>query len=209
MKRILKKIRHDRKRFITSEEVKEYCDKMYVNFKLSSDYLISRGYLVHIFENIYYVKTIEELRNKKIKLSLLELVANSLKLKNIKNWYFGLYTALNLMNVNYDHQDENFYIINDQILNNNPISILGKNFRFLRFKNALFQFGIITNKINYSDREKTILDLLYLWESNHINENRIVIELSKLLNGISKQKILEYAEFYPDSNQKLLKKVIS
>jgi hypothetical protein len=165
--------------------------------------------LVHIFENIYYVKTVEELRNKKIKISLLELVANSLKLKNIKNWYFGLYTALNLMNINYDHQDDNFYLINDQILNNNPIEILGKKFRFIRFKNALFKFGIITNKINYSDREKTILDLLYLWESNHINENRILIELSKLLNGISKEKILKYAEFYPDSNQKLLKKAIS
>jgi hypothetical protein len=208
MKRILKKVRHDKKKFITSEELKEYCDEMYTNYKLSSDYLISRGYLVHILENIYYVKSSDELKNKKIKLSLLELVAQSLELKKIKNWYFGLYTALNLINVKYDHEDENFYLINDQILNNKPIMILGKPFRFLRFKNALFKFGIITNKINYSDHEKTILDLLYLWESNHINENRILIELNKLLNGISREKILDYSKYYPDSNQKILKRAI-
>ncbi|MDX1797640.1 MAG: hypothetical protein R3255_03235, partial [Candidatus Lokiarchaeia archaeon] len=68
-------------------------------------------------------------------------------------------------------------------------------------------FGIIINKINYSDHEKTILDLLYLWESNNINESRILIDLSKLLDGISKAKILDYAQYYPESNQKLLKKV--
>jgi hypothetical protein len=209
MKRVLEKLRQDKKEFINAEELKDYCDRLYFNYKTSSNYLISRGYLVNIFENIYYVKSKDEVRNKKINFSLLELVAKSLKLKNVKNWYFGLYTALNLMKLEYDNQDENFYVINDQLLNNSPTVILGKKFRFLRFKNALFNFGIINNKIKYSDHEKTILDLLYLWESNHINENRILLELSKLLNGISEEKILEYVQYYPDSNQKLLKKAIS
>ncbi|MFX1390070.1 MAG: hypothetical protein ACFE9Z_08415 [Promethearchaeota archaeon] len=208
MKRVLKEIRLDNREFVTSEELKDYCDEMYFNYQMSSDYLISRGYLVHILENIYYVKSTEEFREKKIRYSLLELVAKSLQLKNIKNWYFGLFTALNLNNINYESDDENFYLINDQLLNNRPVKILGKKFRFLRFKNALFNFGIVNNKVNYSDHEKTILDLLYLWESNHINENRIVIELSKLLNGISKEKILKYAQYYPESNQKILKKAL-
>ena len=101
------------------------------------------------------------------------------------------------------------YLINNHILKTQPIKILGKKFRFLRFKNALFNFGIIKNKIRYSDHEKTILDLIYLWESNHINENRILIAGSKLLEGISREKILQYAQYYPDSNQKLLKNLLN
>ncbi|MFX1553716.1 MAG: hypothetical protein ACFFBV_07290, partial [Promethearchaeota archaeon] len=102
-----------------------------------------------------------------------------------------------------------FYIINDHIFETKPVKILGKKFRFLRFKNALFNFGIISNKIKYSDLEKTILDLIYLWNYNHMNENRLLIELSKLLDGISKEKILEYSQYYPKSNKKLLKKALN
>ncbi len=209
MTRVLKTIRQDNKKFITSDELKQYCDELYLNHKLSSDYLISRGFLVNVLEDIYYVKSIDEFKKNKIEHSLLELVGNSLNLKNVKNWYFGLYTALNINKVSFEQPDDNFYLINDMIINNKPITILGKKFRFLRFKHSLFNFGIINNKINYSDREKTILDLLYLWESNHINENRILIELAKLVNGISKEKILEYSQNYPESNQKLLKRAIN
>ena len=208
MNRVLKQIRKDNQKFITSEEIKEYCDKLYLNYNTSSDYLISRGYLVNVLEDIYYVKSIDEMRRKKIKYSLLELVAKSLKVKRVKNWYFGLYTALNLIHVEHGHQDEFLYIINDQLIKNEPIKIFGKDFRFLRFKNALFEFGIVKNKIRYSDHEKTILDLIYLWEYNHINENKIVIEISKLFNGISKEKILNYSKYYPESNQKLLTKAL-
>ena len=208
MKRVLTTIRKDNKKFITSEELRQYCDDLYINYKLSSGYLISRGYLVNIFEDIYYVKSLDEFKEKKIKLSLLELVGKSLKLKNVKNWYFGLYTALNLNKVKHNQADDYFYLINDVLTKDSPIRIIGKKFRFLRFKNALFDFGIINNKINYSDHEKTILDLLYLWESNNINENRIIIDLSKLLDGISKETIVNYVQYYPESNQKLLKKVL-
>jgi len=209
MHKVLKKIRQDNKEFITSEELREYCRELYFNYKEISDYLISRGFLLNILDDIYYVKSNDEINKNKLKYSLLELVGKGLKLKNVKNWYYGLYTALNLIDVAHDHQDEFLYIINDQILNNNPIKILGKNFRFLRFKNALFNFGILNNKVNYSNLEKTILDLIYLWEINHMNENRILIEISKLMKGISKDKILEYSQHYPESNIKLLKRALN
>jgi len=209
MNRVLKQIRKDNKKFITSEQIKKCCDKLYINYKTSSDYLISRGYLVNILEDIYYVKSADEVKRRKINYSLLELVAKGLKVKRVKNWYYGLYTALNLIHVEHNHQDEFIYIINDQLAKNKPFKIFGKDFRFLRFKNALFNFGIVDNKIRYSDQEKTILDLIYLWEYNHINENRIVIEISKFLNGISKEKILKYSQYYPDSNQKILMKALN
>jgi hypothetical protein len=209
MKEVLQKIRRDNRKFITSKEIEQHCNEMYINYKLSSDYLISRGYLVQILENIYYIKSSDEYRENKIKFSLLELVGKSLGLGNVKNWYFGLYTAFNLNKVNYNHKDEMFYIINDHIRSNIPIKILGKKFRFLKFKDSLLKFGIINNKINYSNHEKTILDLLYLWDSNHKNENRVLVDLAKLLNGTSKEKIIEYSQYYPVSIQQLIQKAIA
>jgi len=209
MIRVLDQLGKENKDFFTSDELKKHCDDLYIDYRRTMDYLVSRGHLVQIIEDIYYMKTIKESSKKQLRYSILEFVAEGLKLKRIKNWYFGLYTALNINKISHDHQDEFLYLINDHILNDQPIMILGKNFRFLRFKNALFNFGIIKNKIRYSDHEKTILDLIYLWESNHINENRIFIEVSKLLEGISEEKILRYAQYYPDSNQTLLKKALN
>jgi len=206
---VLKRIKQDKKEFVTSEELREYCKELYFNYKTISSYLISRGFILNVLDDIYYVKSEDEIIKNKLKYSLLELVGKGLILKHVKNWYYGLYTALNLIDIDYEHEDEFFYIINDHIFKNNPVKILGKKFRFLRFKNALFNFGIINNKIKYSDLEKTILDLIYLWDYNHMNENRLLIELSKLLDGISEEKILEYSQYYPESNKELLKKALN
>ncbi len=208
MHRVLKKIRQDDKEFVLSEELQEYCKDLYFDYRTVGDYLLTRGYLLNILDNIYYVKTEEEILQNKLKYSLLELIAKGLNIKKVKNWYFGLYTALTLNQVEYEHDNEFFYLINDQIIKAKPTKILGKNFRFLTFKDVLFNFGIINNKIKYSDHEKTILDLIYLWQYNHKNDSRILIETSKLIKGISKEKILEYSQYYPESNRKVLKKAL-
>ena len=208
MNRVLKKIRQDNKELITFEELKKYCKELYFNYKNTSDYLVSRGYLVRILDDIYYMKTVDEISQKKLRYSILELVGKGLNLNNVYNWYFGLYTALKLNKIDYNHQNRFFYLINDRISKNKLIKILGKKFRFLTFKNALFNFGIINRKIRYSNLEKTILDLIYLWEYSHMNEKIILIELSKLLDGISEEKILEYSQYYPLSNKNILKKAL-
>lgn len=206
--RVLKKIRQDNKEFITSEELQKYSKALYFNYRIISNNLISRGYLVEILDNIYYVKTIDEINQNMLKYSIQELVAKALNKKDFINWYYGLFTALELINIDYKNQDGFFYLINDRILKNKPIKILGKNFRFLRFKAAFFNFGIINGKVKYSNLEKTILDLIYLWEYNHMHENRILIELSKLMDGILEEKILEYSQYYPKSNKNILKKAL-
>jgi hypothetical protein len=208
MIRVLKKIRQDNIEFITSEELQNYCEDLYFNYKMISNYLISRGYLLNILDNIYYVKKIDEVNQKKIKYSVLELVEKALKKKKIKNWYYGLYTALRLSNIDYRNKNRYFYLINDKIEVVKPIKILGKKFRFLRFKNTFFNFGIMNNKVRYSDLEKTILDLIYLWEINHIDENKIIIEVLKLLDGILEERIIEYSKYYPKSNQIIMKKAL-
>ena len=208
MHRVLKKIRQDDKEFVLSEELQDYCKDFYVDHRTIGDYLLTRGYLLNILENIYYVKTEEEILQNKLKYSILELVAKGLNIKKVKNWYFGLYTALTLNHVEYEQDNEYFYLINDQILKAKPTKILGKDFRFLTFKDVLFNFGIINNKIKYSDHEKTILDLIYLWQYNNKNESRILIETAKLIKGISEEKLLKYSEFYPESNRNIVKKAI-
>ncbi len=209
MIRVLKKIKQDNKEFVTSEELQIYSKDLYLDYRTISNYLVTRGFLLNILDDIYYVKSEEEILQNKLNYSILELVGKSLNLKNVKNWYFGLYTALNLINIEYEHENDMFYLINDQIIKEKPIKILGKNFRFLTFKNALFNFGIIDNKVKYSDHEKTILDLIYLWQYNHMNESRILINAYKLLDGISEEKILDYSQYYPISNRKVLKKALN
>lgn len=209
MIRVLKKIKQDNKEFVTSEELQIYSKDLYLDYRTISNYLVTRGFLLNILDDIYYVKSEEEILQNKLNYSILELVGKGLNLKGVKNWYFGLYTALNLINIEYEHENDMFYLINDQIIKEKPIKILGKNFRFLTFKNALFNFGIIDNKVKYSDHEKTILDLIYLWQYNHMNESRILINAYKLLDGISEEKILDYSQYYPISNRKVLKKALN
>ena len=209
MIRVLKKIKQDNKEFVTSEELQIYSKDLYLDYRTISNYLVTRGFLLNILDDIYYVKSEEEILQNKLNYSILELVGKGLNLKGVKNWYFGLYTALNLINIEYEHENDMFYLINDQIIKEKPIKILGKNFRFLTFKNALFNFGIIDNKVKYSDHEKTILDLIYLWQYNHMNESRILIEAYKLLDGISEEKILDYSQYYPSSNRNVLKKALN
>lgn len=209
MIRVLKKIKQDNKKFVTSEELQIYSKDLYLDYRTISNYLVTRGFLLNILDDIYYVKSEEEILQNKLNYSILELVGKGLNLKGVKNWYFGLYTALNLINIEYEHENDMFYLINDQIIKEKPIKILGKNFRFLTFKNALFNFGIIDNKVKYSDHEKTILDLIYLWQYNHMNESRILINAYKLLDGISEEKILDYSQYYPISNRKVLKKALN
>lgn len=209
MIRVLKKIKQDNKEFVTSEELQIYSKDLYLDYRTISNYLVTRGFLLNILDDIYYVKSEEEILQNKLNYSILELVGKGLDLKNVKNWYFGLYTALNLINIEYEHENDVFYLINDQIIKEKPIKILGKDFRFLTFKNALFNFGIIDNKVKYSDHEKTILDLIYLWQYNHMNESRILINTYKLLDGISEEKILDYSQYYPISNRKVLKKALN
>lgn len=209
MNRVLDKIRQDNKELVTSEELKKYCKEMYFNYKIIGNYLISRKFLIKVLDDIYYVKTDDEINQNELKTPVSEIVAKALKLKSIQKWYYGLYTALQLNGINCTHQDKFCYVINNRILINRPIKIFGKKYRFLRFQDALFNFGIINGKVKYSDPEKTILDLLYLWEYSQKTENRIIAELSTLLDGSSKEKLLQYSKYYPKSTTSILNKVLN
>jgi len=204
---LLKKLRLDKKEFITSEEFKRYCDSMHLNYKNILRYFVYRGYLVRIFKGIFYVKTTDETKFGQSKYSHLELVHKGLELKGIKNWYFGLYTALKLNNMTHETFSVD-YVVNDQLFRSKPISISGYKFRFLKFAPKLLLFGIVEGNLRHSDSEKTILDFIYLWRYNGVPKDKIILDVSDWAKDCSVKKIKEYAIKYPKTIQEIATEVI-
>jgi hypothetical protein len=209
MRRVLSQLQEDEREFCTSEEIKKYSRQLYYNYNNVIRYLLTQGYIVKIFEGIYYVKTPEEIESKKLKYSLLELVGRGLKLKGIKNWYYGLYTAFKLNGININQDKEIFYIMSNRLFKGKPIMISNRKFKFIKLKYSLFNFGIEDRKVRYSDPEKTVMDLIYLWKYNGIHSQKIIVDIAKFMQYVDPEKIKQYAQYYPDSNQWILKEALS
>lgn len=208
MKLLLKKLRLDGKEFLTSDAVRKYCKSFKLDYNFTIKYFISRGYLVRIFRGVFYVRSLDELKLGKVKYSHLDLVSRGLELKGVKNWYFGLYTALKLNNMTHEHFTID-YVINDRIFRAKPIEIAGCKFRFLKLKPSLFNFGIAKNGLRCSDPEKTILDFIYVWRYNGVPEEKIIMDISEYSKNLSKKKVKNYAKKYPKTVCKIIEKVVA
>jgi predicted transcriptional regulator of viral defense system len=204
---LLKKLRLDQKEFITSEELKRYCKTLALNYEKAIKYYVSRGYLIRIFKGIFYVKSLDEVKLGKSKYNHLELVAKGLELKGVKNWYFGLYTALKFNNLTHESFTVD-YVVNDKLLRSKPINIAGYKFKFVKLNPKLVEFGIIGNNLKYSDPEKTILDFIYTWRYNGVPETKIVLDISEWAKDLSIEKIKKYAVNYPKTVQKVTNMVV-
>ncbi|MGQ4875393.1 MAG: type IV toxin-antitoxin system AbiEi family antitoxin domain-containing protein [Promethearchaeia archaeon] len=200
---LLKKFYIDNKEFVTSREIKEYCNFLNLKYENVINYLLSRGYLMRIFKGIFYVKSLEELKFGYRKYSYLEIIKNGLELKNVKNWYFGLYTALKLNNATHEYFTID-YVISENLYRSKIINIGGRKFRFIKLKPELLNFGIINDKFRYSDLEKTILDFIYLWNYNSIEKKKILLNISEYKNNLNEKKIKNYAKNYPKSVKRIV-----
>ncbi|MCK4613686.1 MAG: hypothetical protein KAU14_02690 [Thermoplasmata archaeon] len=201
--KILKKIHLEGKEFIISKEIREYCNALGADYYNTIRYLTHHGYLLRIFKGIFYVRDFEELKLGRIKYSHLELVSHGMELKGIKKWYFGLYTALKLNNATHEHFTVD-YVISDRLFRSETVSIGGYKFKFVRLKGSLMNFGIIVNRLRYSDLEKTILDLIYLWRYNGTPPNKILMDISEYMTNASREKIIEYSIHYPKTVIRML-----
>ncbi len=193
--------------FVSSDEIKAYCSTLHLSYEKVIRYFMRMKYVIRIFKGIFYVKSLEEIKYKSIKYSHLELVAKGLELKGVKNWYFGLYTALKLHNSTHEYFTID-YVISDNLYRNKPITINNRKFKFHKLKTSLLRFGIIENKYRYSDLEKTVLDFIYLWIYKSTPKNRILMKISDYTMNLSKNKILEYINFYPNSVSEIIKEII-
>ena len=193
---LLKKLRLDGKEFIVDTELKKICESAGIEYKATVKYLLSHGHLVRIFRGIFYVKTLEEEELGKTRHSPYELVAKGLELKGVKNWYFGLNTALKLNNMSHEYYAID-YVINDRIFRANPMKIAGYKFKFIKLATKLTEFGVVNDGVRYSDLEKTVLDFIYTWRYNGVPKDKILLDVGEWSSRLSKNKLLKYAESYP------------
>jgi len=198
MSHLLRKLWMDKKEFVTAEELKTYCRSMRMDYATVVSYFVKRKYFVRVLRGIFYVKSLEEAKLGRSRYNHLELVARGLELKKVSNWYFGLHTALKLNNMTH----ETFAVedvINDKLFRANPFTIAGYKFKFSKLSCSLLDFGIKKgeNGVRYSDREKTVLDFIYIWRYNGIPEEKIVADVSGWAKSASKEKLRAYAKKYP------------
>ncbi len=204
---ILKKIHLDGREFITSTEIKSYCNSLNLDYENIIRYLIRRKYFIRIFKGIFYARDWEEIKNKSIKYSHFELVSKGLELKGVRNWYFGLYTALKLNNATHEYFTID-YVISDSLYRNKSITINNHKYKFHKIKPSLLKFGIIKNRFKYSDLEKTILDLIYLGVYSGKSKVKILMEISDYTQNLTKSKIRKYVQDYPNSVKKIIGEII-
>jgi predicted transcriptional regulator of viral defense system len=196
MSLLIKKLRIDGKNLVTAEELKGLCRSLGIDHTEAVRYLMKHGHLVRIFRGIFYIKTLEEEEIGRTHYSPYELVAKGLDLKGVKNWYFGLSTALKLNNMTYEHFSVD-YVVSDRLFRAKPVGIAGYKFKFVKLAPNLFGFGVVADGIRYSDPEKTVLDLVYTWRYNGVPWEKILLDMKEYSGRVSKEKLREYAENYP------------
>lgn len=203
---LMRKLWLENKRFMDYVSLKNMCGDLGVKDEDMVRYLLRREYLVRIFRGIFYVKSPEEIRLSKINLSHLEMLANGMEIKGVENWYFGLHTALRLNGATHEYFPVDF-VLNDKIFRAREMKIAGHRFKFVKIKPSLF-FGVEKkNELKYSGLEKTILDFIYLWRYRGKPDDKIVLDISELIDMASREKLFEYSTRYPKTVRRILELV--
>ena len=196
---LVKKLELESDKFIIRSTLKIYCKTLKLDYYTAIRYLTSNEYLVTILKGIFYIKSIEERKHKKININYIDAVKKALELKKVNNWYFGLDTALKMNNLTHEYS-EITYLINDKIFRKNTIEIIGHKIKFIKISEHLFGFGI---KNNVADTERTVLDYIYLGKYNGLSDAEIKNQVVDLIKYCKKEKITIYAKNYPKTVIKL------
>lgn len=188
LKLMVEKLTRSEKKFVTSKELKEDCEKLSLDYYTTIRYLTHYKYLARIFRGVFYVYSIEERKLGKTDTAFYDIIREALKIKGITNWYFGLETALKLNNLTHEFFTVD-YVISDKLFRAKPMLIMGRKVKFYRLVPKMLSFGIIKDRLNYSDPEKTLLDLFYL---KHYTQS----EFREKAEELSKTKLIKYSKNY-------------
>jgi predicted transcriptional regulator of viral defense system len=186
----------EHKKLITRDEIKKYCKTFNASYYSMINYLLNNGYLTRILRGIFYINNLEERKRKLPDISFYNAISEALRLKGVKNWYFGLETAIKFNNLTHEYFAIDF-IISDKLKRPKPINILGHKVHFLKIKKELAGFGIKKENIPYSDTEKTIMDIIYFGIYNGLLENEISNKIIDYLGKCNKNKLADYSRHYP------------
>lgn len=192
------------KRYISDTELKELCSRLKITYPNAISYLFANNYLNRIVRGFFYIPTIEERRLKTGRPKVFDAISKAMEYKKIKNWYFGLETAIKMNNITHEYFTID-YVISDTLFRSKPIEIMGRRIKFVKLKKELITFGIKkANDIPYSDLEKTILDLIHLKKYSGKNDNEIINDLIEWSENTSKKKLNEYSKHYSKSVKKIV-----
>ena len=206
-KLLVRKLYMDEKNFIKSDLIREYCKKLNMDYYTAIRYLTHHKYLIRILRGIFYKPTIEERKFDALNINHLDAIDKALKIKNIKNWYFGLETAVKLNNLTHEHF-ATIYVVNDKIFRAKSFIILGNRIKFIKLKKELFTFGIKKEKFPYSNVEKTTLDIIYLSKYGGLSDKEIKNKIIDLLEHCSNSKLLNYSKKYNKTVHNFVKGLI-
>ncbi len=205
IKEIWWRLAYDGVQVATSEDIKRLCDLAGHRYTRAVNYLQSKGYIDTVFRGIFYVRTPEEVQLGYINRPINEVIALGLEKKGVKNWYFGLETALKYNHMTHVYFDITF-IITDSYRTTKTVVMLGKRLRYLRWKPEMFEFGIVKmGLIRYSDPEKTLLDLAYRSSTNGRDPKVILDDVIEEYTRYEKAIVRRYLKRYPMSIQKVLR----
>jgi len=204
---LVKKIALNKEKFLTREELRDYSKTLKISYESAIRYLISNNYLVRVMRGVFYILSVEEKKLKKIDISYFDAIKKALKIKKVKNWYFGLETALKLNNVTHEHFTETT-VISDKIYRAKPFKIIGHSTRFIKIKRSLLKFGIMKKRVIHSDIEKTLLDMIYFGRYNNLTEFEIKNKISEYVKYCSKAKLIEYSMCYPKTVKKIIDELL-
>lgn len=199
LKILVEKLARSNKKFIVSRDIKEDCKKLSLDYYEAIRYLTYHKYLARIFKGIFYVYSLNERKLGKEEMNFYEILKEALKIKGIKNWYFGLETALKFNNLTHEFFTITF-IVTDSLFRAKPILIMGKKVKFYKLIPKMFSFGIVKHTYPYSDSEKTLLDLFYL--SHYDKPN-----FEEIAETLSKSKLIKYARNYDKRTIKVTKEL--
>ena len=193
---LIKKLALTKDKFILSGELKGYCKQLKIDYLPTIKYLLRNDYLVRILKGIFYIKSYEERKFKRLDINHFYALKKALEIKKVDNWYFGLETALKMNNLIHEYYSID-YLVTNSIFRPKPINVFGHKIRFIKINKNLLMFGIIKKNVNYSDTEKTILDIIYLSKYHGLNKEAIKNKIIDLLKYCSKNKIRNYLIYYP------------
>ena len=197
LKLIAEKLARDKKKFITSNGLKNYCEKLSLDYLVTVKYLLRNKYIARTFKGIFYVYSVEERKLGSSEMSFYEILKEALKIKGIKKWYFGLETALKFNNLTHESFATDF-VITDSLFRAKTVPIMGRRVKFYKVVPKLLSFGIVKKKLPFSDAEKTALDLLYL-------KHYKISEFEEITERLSKKKLIKYVKNYPNKSLKKVK----
>ncbi len=194
-------------RIVTSAEIHELAKELGKDGPRTVQYLQRHGYILRIFRGIYYVRNADERMRGFIDASPRHLMIKGLELKGVRNWFFGLETALklNLMTHEYFFID---FVITDSYWTSAPVQMITGKVQFLKWKPSFFMEGLVEKDgIRFTGPERTVLDLTYRNYRRASSDRQILSPILEFQERLEKEVFLRYLQRYPLRFQRYLRGV--